>query len=74
MFASLIFFGLSAGASLVVVLCLLLILAFEIWMIINVLMNRAITPNARVLWLIGMLLIHPFVAIVYYFTDYKKNV
>ena len=34
--------------------------------------NPNIDSTARILWLVGMVLLHPFVAIVYYFTDYKK--
>ena len=44
-----------------------------IWMIVNAITNKHISDTARVLWVIGMLLIHPFVAIAYYFTDYKKT-
>lgn len=52
---------------------LIAILTFEVAMFISVLRNKAIAENTRILWIIGMLLIHPFVAIVYYFTDYKQK-
>jgi hypothetical protein len=51
----------------------LLILAFEIWMFINVMRNNRISQQRRLLWAIGIVLIHPFVAIAYYFTDFRTN-
>lgn len=48
------------------------VLAFEIIMLVDAIKNPRITTDRRVLWIVGMLLIHPIVAIVYYFTDYKK--
>ena len=51
---------------------LLAILVFEVAMIISAIRNQHITGSTRALWIVGMLLIHPFVAIAYYFTDYKK--
>ncbi|MDB5185097.1 MAG: hypothetical protein JWN38_905 [Candidatus Saccharibacteria bacterium] len=50
----------------------LVLLVFEIAMIVSAIRNQAITYNAKLLWILGMLLLHPFVAIAYYFTDYKK--
>jgi hypothetical protein len=44
-----------------------LILAFEIWMFIDAVRNPRLTDLERLLWCLGMLLIHPFVAIFYYF-------
>jgi hypothetical protein len=58
--------------STVALIIVALILIFEIMMIISAIKNRAISDEARILWIIGMLLIHPFVAIFYYFTDHKK--
>jgi hypothetical protein len=57
---------------LLIILVVLLVLAFEVWMFVSVIRNRKISDTARVLWIIGMLLIHPIVAVAYYFTDYKK--
>ena len=58
--------------SIVALVIVALILVFEIMMIISAIKNRAISDKARILWVIGMLLIHPIVAIIYYFTDHKK--
>jgi hypothetical protein len=49
------------------------LLIFEVIMFINVIRNPNIDQDRKILWLLGMLLIHPFVAIVYRYTDYKKN-
>ena len=65
--------GLTGIAAVIVILFLLLIFIFEVAMFINVLRNKNIVPDTKVLWLIGMVLIHPFVAIAYYFTDRTKN-
>ncbi len=54
------------------IVLLLMILVFEVAMFVSVIRNKYIPENTRVLWIIGMLLIHPFIAIVYYFTDHKK--
>ena len=65
--------GLNTGLSAIVIVALLLIFVFEIWMLISAVQNKFITQNAKVLWIVGMFLVHPFVAIAYYFTDYKKE-
>ncbi len=60
----------------IVILLLLLIIAiliFELVMFINVIGNNHISRSTKLLWILGMLLIHPFVAIAYYFTDHKKT-
>jgi hypothetical protein len=65
--------GFGIGLGLIFIIVILAIFAFEVWMFINAILNKKITDTAKVLWVIGMLLIHPFVAIAYYFTDYKKT-
>ncbi len=65
--------GAGIGLVLLVGLLALLILIFEIVMFIDVVLNKNITNEARILWAVGMLLIHPFVAVAYYFTDHKKR-
>jgi hypothetical protein len=65
--------GLVGGMAVLVLAILAAILVFEVWMFISAIQNTAITQEVKLLWLIGMLLIHPFVAIIYYFTDYRKN-
>jgi hypothetical protein len=65
---------LHLGAWLPIILIIaLLILAFEIWMIVDAAINKEITDKAKAWWIIGMLIIHPFVAIVYFFTDHRKR-
>jgi hypothetical protein len=66
------FLGLLFPFSILIVVFIAIILAFEIAMFISVMRNEYITGNARILWVLGMLLIHPIVAIAYYFTDYHK--
>ncbi|HEV3187846.1 MAG TPA: hypothetical protein VGZ04_07340 [Acidimicrobiales bacterium] len=48
------------------------VLAFEILMILNVLRNDKLSATARAWWIVGMLLVHPFVAIAYRLTHYEK--
>jgi hypothetical protein len=64
--------GLSPSLGFLVAIVLLAIFIFEIVMFVHVIRNKFITDNAKILWILGMLLIHPFVAIAYYFTDYNK--
>lgn len=47
------------------ILAMLLILAFEIWMLVDVLEFRKVPTKSRVAWVVGMFLIHPFVAMAY---------
>jgi hypothetical protein len=62
-FLSISFIDLLVALLIVV---LILILIFEVSMIISAIKNKNITENTRTLWIVGMLLIHPFVAIAYY--------
>lgn len=48
------------------------LLIFEVIMFVHAIRNRGISDERRIVWLLGMLLIHPIVAIVYLFTDYQK--
>jgi hypothetical protein len=66
------FLGLLGIPAFIVWCVLFVVLGFEIAMFISAVTNKHISGNAKVLWIIGMLLVHPFVAIAYYFTDYKK--
>lgn len=65
--------GFSAGIVIAIVLVLLFILLFEIWMFVAAILNPHISNERRILWLVGMLLVHPFVAIAYYFTDHQRR-
>ena len=73
MFSNFAIFGLSPVFGLITLIVLLIVLIFEILMLISAIQNKHITTDRRVLWIVGMFLIHPFVAIAYYFTDYKKT-
>lgn len=53
----------------IVALVLTIIFAFEIWMFVDAIRNPRLTDQRRMLWCLGMLLVHPFVAIFYYFTS-----
>jgi hypothetical protein len=63
------FFSLLALAS----IAILLILAFEVWMFVDVIRNPKLESTDKLLWCIGMLIFHPIVAIVYYFVVYAKR-
>jgi hypothetical protein len=57
----------------IIIVAALLIAAFEIWMIVDVALNKKISDKSKVWWIIGMVIIHPFVAIFYFFTDHRKR-
>jgi hypothetical protein len=56
-----------------VVSSLLIILAFELWMLVDVLALRKIPRQSRLLWVLGMFLIHPVVAMVYLFARHRYS-
>jgi Phospholipase_D-nuclease N-terminal len=59
-----------------IILLGLLVFAFEVWMLVDVIQNKNVPSNHKVWWIIGMFLVHPIVAIVYYFvsrSDYYKK-
>jgi hypothetical protein len=66
-------FGLGFLAGSIIIAVLVIIFVFELIMFINAIRNPVMTNTTKALWLVGMLLIHPFVAIAYYFTDYKRQ-
>ncbi|MEO8785411.1 MAG: hypothetical protein ABI221_03935 [Candidatus Saccharimonadales bacterium] len=41
-------------------------------MLIDAALNKKISDTAKTCWIIGMVLVHPFVAVVYFFTDRHK--
>jgi hypothetical protein len=57
----------------IILVIAILLFAFETWMIVDVAINKKITDKAKAWWIIGMLIIHPFVAIAYFFTDHRKR-
>jgi hypothetical protein len=68
-----VFLGFPEPFRSLLILLLIAVLIFEIYMFFHVIRNKFIATNRKLLWLIGMLLLHPFIAIAYYFTDYKKE-
>jgi len=72
MLSKIVILGLVGIPALIVYIVLLAIFIFEIAMFISVIRNKHISDTAKVLWAVGMIILHPFVAIAYYFTDYKK--
>lgn len=50
-----------------------LILILDVWMIISAATNNKLTTNQKLLWILGMLLLHPIIAIFYYFMVFKKT-
>ena len=73
MFNVMAIFGLGTGLSVLVWLILVLIFIFEIWMLVDAITRKSLSTTARVWWIIGMILVHPIVAIIYYFTGRKDN-
>lgn len=62
----------SAPIFVLVAIVALAVLAFEIFMVISAVQNDKISTTAKAWWVVGMFLVHPFVAVAYYFTEYKK--
>jgi hypothetical protein len=57
----------------IIIVVALFILAFEIWMIVDAAINKKLSDKAKAWWIVGMFIIHPFVAIAYFFTDHRKR-
>lgn len=57
----------------VIVIVAILIGVFEIWMLVDAAINKEISDKSKAWWIVGMILVHPLVAIVYYFTDHRKR-
>jgi hypothetical protein len=55
----------STPSLVLLILGMLVVLAFELWMLIDLLAYRKVPAMSRAWWVIGMFLIHPFVALVY---------
>ena len=64
----------SAPAMALIILGMLFILAFELWMLVDVLALRKVPTRSRVCWVVGMFLVHPLVALIYFCvrSRYKK--
>ena len=57
----------------IIIIVAVLILVFEVWMIVDAAINKKLSDKAKAWWIVGMLIIHPFVAIAYFFTDHRKH-
>jgi hypothetical protein len=57
----------------IIIVVALLILAFEVWMIVDAAINKKLSDKAKAWWIVGMIIVHPFVAIAYFFTDRRKR-
>ncbi|HSX17259.1 MAG TPA: hypothetical protein VLH86_04110 [Patescibacteria group bacterium] len=62
----------SSLLPIVVLVVALPVLIFEVAMFVDMLKNERLTDQQRMLWAAGMLLLHPFVAIYYYFTERNR--
>lgn len=51
---------------------MVLVFIYEVYMFVHAIRNPGIAGNRKLLWLVGMVFIHPFVAIAYSLTDYSK--
>jgi hypothetical protein len=69
----LMFASLGLGVLVATLFAAGLVLAFEIWMFIHAFRNPHISQERKLLWLLGMLLVHPIVAIAYLFTDCRRT-
>jgi tetrahydromethanopterin S-methyltransferase subunit C len=56
-----------------IIIVVALVAAFEIWMIIDAALNKKLSDKAKAWWVAGMFIIHPFVAIAYFFTGHRKR-
>ncbi len=58
---------------LLIIVLFLPLLFMEIYLFVHAMRNPKITTTARWMWGIGMLLVHPFVSVIYFFTDYQRH-
>ncbi len=65
--------GAAFAALLLAVVAAAAILVFEILMFVDVLRNDYLSDGEKLLWAAGMLLVHPFVALAYYFVASSKR-
>lgn len=65
--------GTSGPFTVIIILVAIVILAFEIWMFVDLIQNENLSTETKLIWALGMLLIHPFVAIIYYFISSPKG-
>ena len=56
---------LSSQSLAYIIVAMVLILAFELWMLVDVLAYRKVPTKQRLWWVLGMFLVQPLVAIAY---------
>jgi hypothetical protein len=56
----------------IAVLLVVAVLWFEVAMFLDVLRNKKLSENEKILWVLGMFLLHPVIAIVYYFVAHSR--
>ena len=66
--------GVSAGLALGLLIAVVVIgvLTFEVFMFLDVLKNKKLTETEKLIWVVGMFLLHPIIAIVYYFVAHTR--
>jgi len=52
-----------------IIVVILLVLAFELWMLVDCITNKKVPTAHKVWWVVGMFLIHLLVAVVYFFVS-----
>jgi uncharacterized RDD family membrane protein YckC len=53
-------------------LIIVAVLAFEVLMFLDALKNPKLNDTEKLIWVLGMLLLHPIIAIVYYFVAHSR--
>jgi hypothetical protein len=61
--------------AIIVAFCLVLLAltVFGIWMFIDMLLNKSISPLLKIIWVLGFVFISLVAAAVYYFDEYKHK-
>lgn len=54
-------------------LMVLFLIVFSIWMFIDMLLNKRITPLLKLVWVLGFICITVVAAAVYYFGEFKEK-
>ena len=65
--------SLNGPSIAIIILMAVIILAFEIWMFVDLIQNENLPTETKLIWALGMFLLHPFIAIIYYFIASPKG-
>lgn len=65
-------FGIGKVEALLVSI-IVLVFAFEIWMLVECLNDKKLKTYEKVWWVVGMFLVHPFVAIAYFIVSRTRS-